>query len=234
MQLEELVGLWLDPKSVWDSTLASHLYSALSNSENIEPFRRLLSGGIPDMDRNPSFYINEFGWKMRPFLPEIVGLLDHRSPQVRFDAIRCLQQCGTLEDKGLFGRLLKCLDDPHPFVHRAVLMFIQQAPRCHLAQSVKEAAQGAGDTAFAEFPRCLSYTSIITERMIRRLISHKDPIARRFGVGLAVRPRLVIDDAFLELADACEDEEGRLMIEFTRTKWLAKRCVRGRVVDCRR
>ena len=243
MELETVVEHFLDANAAFDEKLHNDMYSALSRADYVEPFGRLLVDGIPDTKRNPSFYLNEFGWKMRPLLDLISPLLDHPLPRVRFDVIKCLLQCTKPGDTGLLGRVFLRLDDPEPFIHRAVMIFIRDAQPWQLAMAIGEAAEDSEDPIFAHLGRRVTFRNpvsghqilcVISEKMISQLVSHSNPVARRLGAGLAVRPRKIVDDRFLELADECDDEEGKQMIEFTRTKWIPKGCLRGRVIDPRR
>jgi hypothetical protein len=43
--------------------------------------------------------------------------------------------------------------------------------------------------------------------VLENLMEHEDPVARRFAVGLATRPRLVVDEARLQIALKSSDTE---------------------------
>jgi hypothetical protein len=42
---------------------------------------------------------------------------------------------------------------------------------------------------------------------LEKLLTHEDPVARRFGAAMAVRPRLFIDPAFVAIAATTKDAE---------------------------
>ena len=216
MTLDEIVSKYLEPGFEHDSSLSNELYRILHREFPIEGFRRLLTAKSDVAIGAAGFFVNEFGYKMHSFVKEITDLLDHKSPQIRFDAILGLRDCTTQADGEALGRVLLLLDDPDPFVHRGVMKFIQYSERWQLRAAVLRAAKLRPGTVFEEFRAEAGRFSPITARKVRKFIEHPDAIARRFGVGLAVRPREVVDERFLKIAERCNDEEGLLTLQQAR------------------
>jgi len=220
MSLEEMMELALSGKN---TDFHQELLSAFYSGFPMENLRPLLVSGDPEILGLGSYLIYELGPRARSLLDVIVPLLNNESPRVRADAIIALQECATRFDTQALGRIIELLNDIDPFVQRIAMRFVQACEHGMLLSGVITAADSNPGTIFAELPGYLiqkvfySYISVpVSADTLERLLSHADPDAVRFGVGLATRPREFVDETFIDMAAHIEDEECRNVLESAR------------------
>jgi len=85
-----------------------------------------------------------------------------------------------------------------------------------LISGVVSAGNSNPGTIFAELPDHLIQTVFrwhkqvpVSADNLEILLSHDNPVAVRLGVGLATRPRQIVDETFIEMATHIKDEECR-------------------------
>lgn len=192
---------------------SQELYSAFRNGFPLENLRRLL---VSDLDRARglgAYLVYELGWLAHPLVQEIGELLQDSEPQVRSDAVYALTDCTHRYDGKILGQLLLLLDDSDPFVHRSVINFVRYAEIWQLNLAINEAALVRPDSAFDTVIKAnCGRRSIVSRSLLKFLVSHQEPVVRRFGAGMAGRPRPIIDDNFLDIAEECNDNEGLRVI----------------------
>ncbi len=209
---------------------SKELYGAFLNGFPLENLRRLLLCDNYEAVTTGAYLVYELGWLVHPLVREIEGLLDHEDSQVRFDAIYALGECTTPSDGNALGRVLLLLDDPTPFVQRGVIMFIRSSDYWQLSIAVRVAAKMRPGTAFATvIATSIRGGRIFDSAKLKVLVSHKDPVVRRFAAGMATRPRLIVDEDFLDIAAACNDEEGIHAIDWARQKALPTYATQARL-----
>ncbi len=221
----------MSPKSIMNLILSDgyqgecysqELYGAFLRGFPLENLRRLLTSENDAAVQTAAYLVYELGWPVHPLVAEISELLQHAEPQVRFDAVHALRECTTKDDGEALGKAFLLLDDPSPFVHRGVIQFIQFAEDWKLRFAVHGAAKLRGGSVFETVISALIRKSpgILEKSELNKLVVHSDPIVRRFAAGMAIRPRHVVDEEFLDIALACNDEEGIRAVDWARDKAL--------------
>ncbi len=192
--------------------LYGHFYKGYP-IENIVP---LLESENLDAQSAAAHLANELGSVLKGYGKQLGKILKHPSAQVRSDAIHGLRECVDWDDTDTLAEIVFALDDPDPFVHRAAMFFIL----CHRGNfAIRAAAAKAPGTIYQELAEMMpSWRQSVSPELITKLIKHSNPIARRFGVGLACRTKPVIDAELLDIAIECDDEEGKRMVEGIRER----------------
>ncbi|MEM7224667.1 MAG: hypothetical protein AAF495_16935 [Pseudomonadota bacterium] len=205
-----MIAKILEPGFEGDGKLSNDLHSAFLRGYPIENLRPLLISKSETVLGTAAFLVTELGWVVHPFVAEIVDLLYQPRARVRFDAIQALARCTTPDDGWALGRVLQLLGDPDDFVRGGAMWFIRVSSRWQLRAALDNAAPQKPDSVFSEIQSMyLRRGRYCSTDIIRAFIKHPHPIARRFGVGLAARPRLIVDETLLSIAIASEDEEIR-------------------------
>ncbi len=227
-----------------DGAIWHDLCGALHKGLPVERIRPLFTSSNPCVIAGVAFIANELGRLMHPFMNELITLADDASAQVRSDVIYALSRCARSSDLNALSRIMLAFDDPDPFVHRAAIMFPVTANDRALSCAVAESARRFPKSPFERIlsllqggrDRLSPHWEQISTAKLTELINHDEAVVRRFGVGLAARPRLVVDVNFLEIAKGCEDSEGLAMIDhFTRSpKPTNARLARVAYVESRR
>lgn len=208
MTPDEMIERLLDPSSdTGDGVLVNDLLGEFWGGYPIENLRRLL---VPDNIGDAAFLVSELGQKVRPLVREVAELLGHDSARIRFDAISALSQCTTWEDGWAIAKIIRALGDPHDGVRWMACKALRYMESSQLHAGLEYLHSHEPNSVFASFKN--SFLAI--ERRpkkasgpLERLLHNDDPIARRFGAAMAVRPRLFIDPAFVALAASLEDAE---------------------------
>jgi hypothetical protein len=200
---------------VWD------LYSAFYKGFPIENLRPLLVSDDLDVSGSGALLANELGDRMGPLIDEVLALAEHTHTQARSDALYALQACARPCNVNALGRLVLALDDPGPFVHRAAMQFIIMARYRCVKIGAEEAKRQRPTSPFQAIWSLIQESGNlkwspeqITKDEIAEFIHHPAPVVRRFGVGLAARPKLVVDVELLDIARGCEDSEGVGMVDY--------------------
>ncbi len=150
---------------------------------------------IMGSDRNLNFMIET-----------LAALLDDPCPQVRFDVIESIRYFAEEKDGHVLGRILLHLDDPDQLVRYGVMKAIQILEQEALLIAKDHAATLRPNSAFSEIAEMYSYGEV-SPRVLRDMLGHPDPVLRRFGFGLAGRPRHVVVDRYVEWAEGSPDAE---------------------------
>jgi hypothetical protein len=208
MTPDEMIDRLLDPScDTGDGVLANELLSAFWNGYPIENLRRLF---VPEAIGSAAFIASELYQKIRPLLKEVVGLLAYETARVRADAIIAISHCATWEDGWAVAKIVGALGDAHHGVRARAsdaLRTMDGAPLRaglkHLHSEGPNSVLGRFDRAFATIERHPNAAAEALEQLLRL----DDPVARRFGAAMAVRPRLFIDPAFVLLAMSVGDQE---------------------------
>jgi hypothetical protein len=205
-----------------DYELLWNLIGAVRDGFSIEKMRPLLSSDDPRVTAIAAYLAYELGAEMQPLLGELIPLADHPEPQCRSDIVHALIECAGPNDLDALSRIMLASDDPEPFIHRAAIQFVIVADGRSLANAVSEAVKRYPGTPFEDIFVLLRNGGKghffpdwgrIGKGKLRQFIQHPAPIVRRFGVGLAARPKLVVDAEFLEIARDCHDAEGLIMLD---------------------
>jgi hypothetical protein len=192
MTPEKLIEGLLDPNSDpvqagrWANDILPHFRRGFS----FENLRLLLISPHDEVQAHGAFISTFFFEELEPLLPDLVALLSSPVTRTRFDAIEALQQCTTTKDGDALGRVLLCLDDEWHGVRWKTVGFISTAARWQLQLAVKHAALLRQESAFTVIRDLFQMD--MGRGTIQLLIESDDPILRRFGAGMAVRPRYVL------------------------------------------
>ncbi|WP_233270509.1 hypothetical protein [Chachezhania sediminis] len=208
MTPEEMIQLVVSGS---EDDYSQELNSAFHNGFPIEHLKPLLTSKNIEIQGLGSHLAYELGPKVRPLLEEIVPLLESERPQIRSDAIIILLDCATRFDAEPLGKVFCLLDDPDPFVQRGAMRFVQHCERAELNVGINAAARLCPGTVFEDFPRFLGKDFYnyrpISRAILRQLLLHESVVAKRLAVGLASRPRQVVDKTFLDLVSEATEEE---------------------------
>ena len=196
--------------------IGQELLKAFGQGFSVIKLRPLLRSTRPEVRGLGSYLAYELGEKCRPLLNDIVRLLDDENSQIRADAINTLSECITKFDEHALGRIISLLDDPDPFVQRQVIRSIQICGTSELNVGIHSAAAMNPKTVFVRFPKLIGGWRPISRRQIEKLWRSENPIARRLAVGMATRPRLVVDDSFLELVEGTDNSEFQMLTQDAR------------------
>ena len=198
------------------------LLSAFYKGFPIENLRTLLASENKETKSLAVYLVYELGDRLHPLISEITELLEHESPSYRFDAIIALTECTTKNDAAALGQIVLRFDDCDTFVHRGVMQFVQVAKGWQLRLGVQESARQKPEGVFADLPKILFSTTpsgrVPLAEKIKAFLGHSEPVARRFGVALALRPRFILDWNLLDLAELIDEEECQHMIQWARER----------------
>ncbi|KQZ14527.1 hypothetical protein ASD44_10925 [Mesorhizobium sp. Root554] len=190
MTPQDMISVMLDPDFQGDGELSNDLLSEFKRGFPIESLRPLLTSSNVHTQGSAAFIATFFWHELQPMLREIAALLESSETRIRFDAIEAIQQCTTGKDGEVLGRVLLCLDDDWHGVRWKTVGFISLAASWQLELAVKHAAILCPKSAFAVIRN--QFRLDMDRKTIRSLIQNDDPILRRFGAGMAVRPRCVL------------------------------------------
>ncbi len=208
MTPDEMVETLLDPTAdTGDGVLVNDLLGEFWRGYPIENLRMLF---VPATIADAAFLVSELGQKVRPLIREVAELLEHDSPRIRFDAICALSQCATWEDGWAVAKIVRALGDPHEGVRWMVCKAIRYIESSQLHAGLEYLRSHEPNSVFSNFRNAFLAIERRPKKAgatLEQLLHSDDPIARRFGAALAVRPRLFIDPAFVALATSVEDAE---------------------------
>jgi hypothetical protein len=208
MTPDEMVEKLLDPSSdTNDGVLVNDLLGEFWRGYPIENLRRLL---VPANIGDAAFLISELGQKVRPLVREVADLLEHESARIRFDAISALSQCTTWEDGWAVAKIIRALGDPHDGVRWMACKALRYMEGSQLHAGLDYLHSHEPASVFATFRNAFLAIERRPKKAtatLEKLLGSDEPIARRFGAAMVVRPRLFIDPAFVALAASVEDAE---------------------------
>jgi|GEM_PF-2590553 len=185
------------------------LWSATTADWPVQNLRPLLRSDNTRAVALGAYVAYELHWQARPLIPELTSLLSYPEPQVRFDAAYALTFCTTEDDAETLGQVLLLLADECSFVQRAAVLFIQHSDRRILNIAMTQAARRRPECGLSEclrlFGKYRPDHKPIRRAQVEWALASENQVIRMFGLGLAVRPRLVIDTCFLDLASKSDD-----------------------------
>lgn len=203
----------LAPGFEGDSELTFALQSEFHKGFPLENLRPLLVSSNARTQAAALFIAVEIGsrlsFKLNCVVAEIADLLDSEVSRIRFDAIQTLRGCTTPADGAILGRVMVRLDDEHAGVRWSVVQFICFAQRWQLRLAVENAAVLRPDSAFQTLVNAYGHYFMPRSEDLPRLLEHPDAVLRRFAAAVAIRPREVIIERFVVMAEQSHDEEVR-------------------------
>ncbi|MGX8012092.1 hypothetical protein ACVDG8_025560 [Mesorhizobium sp. ORM8.1] len=201
----------LEPGYEGDGKLENDLLSQFHKGFPMENLRPLLTSSNDRTQTAAAFLASEISsrlsFKMNCVVAEIADLLDSEAVHVRFDAIGALLGCTTPADGAILGRVMLRLDDEAFGVRWKAAEFIRLADWWQLRLAMENAANLCPDSAFPILARAHGQYFTATTKTVRWLLDHPNPLVRRFGAAVAIRPRYVVDEQFLAMAEASHDVE---------------------------
>jgi hypothetical protein len=172
--------------------------------------RAFASNGRSERDA-AAFMVAELYEKARPFIREIATLLESPTARVRGDAIQALSYCATWEDGWAVALVVAGLADPSEGVRYMATKAIRYMDARELRSGLKHLRETQPESIYAKFEPlflCIHRRRGGPDKeRLQRYLNHKDPVARRFAVAIAGRPRLFIDPNLISLARQSADDE---------------------------
>jgi hypothetical protein len=202
-----MIETMLEPSFEGDGVLANDLLSECHKGFPKENVRRLIASPNPATQATAAFLMTFWGFELHPFVSEIASLLDSKHWRTRFDTVEVLRSCTTPEDGEILGRVLLLLDDEDQGVRWGVAQFIRYAPPWQLKLGLRHAAMLSSNPAFEELNKVHGQHFRATTKKLTWLLAHPDPIVRRFGAAIAIKPGYVIDEQFVAMAEQSDDAE---------------------------
>ncbi len=213
MTPDEMIKRLLDPNCDTNSgVIANDLLSAFWRDYPIENLRKLF---VPATIGIAAFLVSEIGERVRPLLKEIAELMENKTPRVRGDAISAISLCTTWEDGWAIALIVKAIGDPHEGVRWMACDALRYMERSQVMAGLKFLHTNESASIFGMFKNVFTTLEHRPERAattLEKLLTHEDPIARRFGAAIAVRPRLFIDPAFVAITAATTDAEVKKIV----------------------
>ncbi|WP_455850854.1 hypothetical protein [Mesorhizobium sp. BHbdii] len=213
MTPQDMMSKLLEPGYEGDSELTFALQSEFHKGFPLENLRPLLTSGNLHTQAAAAFLVAEISprlsFNMNCVVAEIANLLDSKIAGIRFDAIEALLGCTTPADGAILGRVMLRLDDEHAGVRWRVVQFICLAERWQLRLAVENAAVVRPDSAFGTLVNAYGQHFMPSSKDLPRLLEHPDALLRRFAAAVAIRPREVIIERFVTMAEQSDDAEIR-------------------------
>ena len=208
MTAETMIAQVLNPDyENSDGRLSNDLLDEFHRGYPIENLKLLINSDLLSARGTAAFIATELGLKVTPLLKEIASLLDMPTPRARYDAMETLWKCSTHRDGWAMGAVLHCLEDPWPGVRSGAIDAVRLADRKALLAGFKYLKTECPETVYSLFGNAFLRVERGKMEVLESLMKHEDPIARRFAVGLATRPRLVVDETRLQIALKSSDRE---------------------------
>lgn len=208
MTPDEMIDKLLDPFSdTNDGVVVNNLLDEFWRGYPIENLRRLF---VPATIGNAAFLVSELGQRVRPLIREVAELLEDETPRVRGDAISALAQCATWEDGWAVAKVIKAIDDPHDGVRSTAYKALRYMESSQMRAGLEYLRVREPASVFATFRNAFLAIESLPRKAVpalEKLLHSDDPIARRFGAAMIVRPRLYIDPAFVALSASVADAE---------------------------
>jgi hypothetical protein len=213
MTPQDMMSTLLEPGFEGDGELANDLLSQFNKGFPLENLRPLLTSGNLHTQATAAFLVAEISprlsFNMNCVVAEIADLLDSKVVRIRFDAIEALLGCTTPADGTILGRLMLRLDDEVFGIRWKVAQFVRLAERWQLRLAVENAVDLCPDSAFPILAKAHGQYLNATTNTVRWLLDHPNTLVRRFGAAVAARPRYVVDEHLLAMAEASHDVEVR-------------------------
>lgn len=226
MTRDEILEQMLSPNYDGDGRLPNDFISALSSGYPSYGLARLLRSENPHSRGAGAFIVaNVSMWNVRnPLKPLLAELLDDPSVRLRMDVIEALTDCMTTRDGRLLGRVLIMLDSDEAGDRYAVTQFIRISSVPVLWAAVLNASALMPDSPFYTIETLFKSGRFTSRTGVARALKSKHRAIRRFAAAMVARPRLVINEPLLALAETSDDAEIRDMVSTSR-KWPVCRAV---------
>ncbi len=208
MTPDEMIERLLAPSSdADDGVIANDLLRAFWRGYPIDNLRRLF---VPATIGTAAFLASELGQKVRPLLREVTELLEDGTPRVRGDAISAISRCTTWEDGWAIAKVVRALSDPHKGVRWMACKALRYMESSQVLAGLDYLHSNEPASIIASFKNAflaLERRPARATATLKKLLTHEDPVVRRFGAVMAVRPRLFIDPALVAVTAATKDAE---------------------------
>lgn len=207
MTPDEMISEILNPDIEDREGLANDLLVEFSRGYPIENLKSLINSELLSAQSTASFIATELWLKSAPLLEDLAKLLNHPTARTRYDTLETLWKCATYKDGWAIAAVLRHLEDPWPGVRHGAIDAIRLADRKALLSGFNHLKAEYPKTSYAKFGKAFLMAERGNNEVLKSLLTDNDPVARRFAVGLAARPRLVVDDSRLQLAMESSDAE---------------------------
>lgn len=207
MTPEEMIAEVLDSEIEQKDGLANDLLREFHRGHPIEHLKLLIYSDLRSARSTAAFIAEELFHRAAPLLKDIATLLDHPSPRARYDALSALWKCATYNDGWAIAAALRCLEDSWPGVRKGAMDAVRLANREALLAGFKTLKSQDSTSGYARFGRAFLKAERGDNGVIEGLLSDPSPVVRRFAVGLAARPRLVVDQTRLNLASSSSEQD---------------------------
>jgi hypothetical protein len=208
MTPDEMIEQLLDSScDTHDGVIANDLLEAFWCDYPIENLGRLF---VPATVGTAAFLASELGQKVRPLLREVAELLEDGTPRVRGDAISAISRCTTWEDGWAIAKIVRMLGDPHEGVRWMVCKALRYMESSQVLAGLEYLHSNEPTSILASFNNAflaLERRPAMATATLEKLLNDEDPVARRFGAAMAVRPRLFIDPTLVAITAAIKDAE---------------------------
>jgi hypothetical protein len=208
MTPDQMIERLLHPSSDTDiGVIANDLLAAFWRDYPIENMRRLF---VPATIGHAAFLASELGKRVRPLLREVAELLEDETPRVRGDAVMAISNCTTWEDGWAIAKIVMMLGDAHEGVRWTTCNALRYMESSQVLAGLQYLSTSEPPSIFASFKSAflaLERRPEMATATLEKLLTHEDPVARRFGAAMAVRPHLFIDPALVAIATASKHAE---------------------------
>jgi hypothetical protein len=130
---------------------------------------------------------SELGTNGKPLLIEIVPLLGHTAPTVRFLAIDCVLEWASATDKLALATAARLVDDPTMAVRWKVLQFLSLASTGQLQAARSQLKSMNGPARLVSGLAWLLSEGAEDPLKVLEQLRNPDPLLRKFGVVAATR-----------------------------------------------
>jgi hypothetical protein len=192
-----------------DGTLANDFISELGRTIPLENLKLLILSDNP-ATRGDGAFLSTFMGRRRNLnfmIDTLALLLDDPCERVRADAIENITDCAEHKDAEILGRVLLLLDDESDLVRYVMIKFIQCGPPWMIRLAIKHADILQPASAFTVIAELSGSLNAVPAMAIRNMLRHPFAVVRRFGLGLAGKPRRIVFYRFLEEAEQSTDAE---------------------------
>jgi hypothetical protein len=210
-----------DPDICDSGIIPNELLREFHRGYPIENLRLLLSSRNRKVVRAGIFIASELGSEAAPLLDQVLSLLRHPDPIVRFDAIDSMLTCTTSNDEKEIAAVVLMLDDSEGPVRRKVLDFLSRASAEQLLAGLRYLEKTEPDSTHVAGLRWLTGSGRMEAGEIASFIRSDNAVSRRYGV-VAAAKMAVLNCQPLELASTATDQDLNLfakdVLELTRPK----------------
>ena len=202
----------LSPDYDGDGKLANDFASEIGRTVPLESLKLLICSDNPETRASGAFISTMMtrGRDLSFMIDELAQLLDDPRERVRADVIESISDWAAFKDSEILGRVMLHLDDESRLVRHIMIRVIQHSPSWMLQLAIDNAAKLKPRSAFSDIKEmCNLYRHVLAETILA-MLNHSSATVRRFGIGLAAKPREIIFYRFLEEAEKSPDDEIKL------------------------